>query len=433
MRPYLELFRIPGAAAFCVAALVARAGGAMIGIGTVVMVSEQYDSYALAGGLSASNVIAWAIGTAVLSNMVDRHGQRRVMLPATMVSAATLAVLVVLGTIRAPAWMLFAPAVISGMTGGAPGALVRARWNLVVRNARQLHTAFSLESTLDELCFVIGPVAATLLGTQVAPAAGLVAPVILGAGGGLWFYSLRATEPPVAARGRVDGIGRAEDLGGAGGRADVGGRPGVPGSARRELILLLPGVGAVALVTVMIGLLFGSCDVTVVAATEAWGVKQLSGPVLAAMSLGSAIGGLTYGSRNWVSSVARRWVVCLGLLALACVSVLFAGSPAFLAVAGFAAGLAIAPTLINLNTLMQSLAPTDRLTEGLAWVSTSLGVGVSIGASVSGQLIDQIGYRAGFVAMVAAGFVAAALALLNARSVSRTARRVAAERRSASG
>jgi MFS family permease len=416
VRAYLDLLKIPGAAAFCAAALVARGGGAMTGIGTVMMVSGIYRSYGLAGAISASNVIAWAVGTAVLSHLVDRFGQRRVMLPAALASAATLAVMVALGALRTPAWMLFAPAIISGATGGAPGAMVRARWHLVVRSPRQLHTAFALESTLDELCFVIGPVAATFLATQVAPSAGLVAPVILGAGGALWFYSLRATEPPVldakAARGAVQPQG--------------GGAPGPRG--RRGLILLFPGVAAVALVTAMVGALFGACDVTVVAATEAWGVKQLSGVALGAFSLGSAAGGLAYGTRNWVSSVARRWVICLGLLSVACVAILFAGSPLSLSLVGFAAGLAVAPTMINLNALMQSLVPLHRLTEGLAWVGTAVGVGVSVGASLAGQLIDQVGYRAGFAAMAAAGLLGTALALASARPVARSARQMTATR-----
>jgi MFS family permease len=386
----------------------------MMGIGTIMMVSTEYKNYGLAGAVSAANVVAWAIGAAVLSNLVDRHGQRRVMLPAALTSAGSLAVLVVLGTLHTPAWTLFAPAVISGATGGAPGAMVRARWNLVVENARQLHTAFSLESTLDELCFVVGPVAATFLATQVMPSAGLIAPVILGVLGSLWFYSLRSSEPPVTKRRAAD--------------AAVSG--GLDSDSKRtaDLLLALPGVAAVAAVAAMVGALFGACDVTVVAATDAWGAKGLSGVVLGAISLGSAVGGLTYGSRNWVSSVARRWVICLALLSIACVGVLFASNPLALALVGLAAGLAVAPTMINLNSLMQSLVPTDRLTEGLAWVATPLGIGVSIGASVAGQLIDRVGYQAGFVAMTVAGFIGTALALAWARPVSQAARVVAAHR-----
>jgi MFS family permease len=406
---YKDLLRLPGAAMFSAAGLLARSGGAMMGIGIVLMVSAQYDSYGLAGGVSAANTIAWAGGAALLSNLVDRYGQRRVMLPSAIVSAAALAVLVVLGTMRAPAWTLFIPAALSGLFGGAPGALVRARWNHLLKDAHQLHTAFSLESTLDELTFVVGPVLATFLATEVAPSAGLVAPIVLSTAGAFWFYSLRATEPPPTKPRTRSKQTAHED--------------GVLADRHTGWLLAHPGVAAIALVTVMVGGLFGAIDVSVVAATEAWDVKSMAGVVLGAMSIGSAIGGLGYGSRNWVSSVTKRWLVGIMLLAVTMALPLAASGPWLLGVAGFLAGFSVAPSLINLNTLVQRLAPSGRLTEGLAWVSASLGVGVSIGSTVAGQLIDQINFRAGFVCAFGAALAAALLALAVYRYIGRLIRR----------
>ena len=75
-----------------------------------------------------------------------------------------------------------------------------------------------------------------------------------------------------------------------------------------------------------------------------------------------------------------------------------------LAAVMFVVGFAIAPTLINGNGLVQELVPRERLTEGLTWVGTSLGVGVSVGSSVAGAQIDAAGSHAGFlVVVVAAG------------------------------
>jgi MFS family permease len=371
----------------------------MMGIGLVMMVSAQYKSYGTAGAVTAANSIAWALGAAMISNLVDRYGQRRVMLPGALISASSLAVLVVLGTLKAPVWTLFPAAVISGVTAGAPGALVRSRWNYVLRDARKLHTAFSLESTLDELTFVVGPVAATLLATQVAPAAGLVAPIVLLVSGSFWFYSLRATEPPVNRGG---------------------------GERRTEgWLLAMPGVVPIAIVTVMVGWLFGAIDVTVVAATEVWGNKTHAGLILAALSLGSAFGGLGYGSRHWVSPTVRRWVIFLTALTATTVMLPLASGATVLAIGGFAAGFTVAPTLINLNTLMQSLVPDARLTEGLAWVSCSLGVGVSLGSTLAGQLIDRVSYVAGFVSVAGAGVLATVFALLSMRVVARAERRYA--------
>ena len=383
MRAYREILIIPGALKFSAAGLLARSGGAMMGLGIVLMVSALYGSYALAGALAAANAVAWAGGTAVLSNLVDRYGQRRVMYPATVVSALSLAVVVALAVAQVPAWVLFFPVVVSGATGGAPGALVRARWSHVTDDPHHLHVAFSLESTLDELTFVVGPVLATALSTGVHPAAGLVAPVVLSLVGAQLFYSQRGTEPPVPPR-PADGTA----------------------PPRRRFILLTPGFAAVVSVNLLIGCVFGSIDVGVVAATTEWGTRAAAGLVLAVFSFASGVAGFVYGARRWRSPLAGRFVVGVAAMFLSACGLLVAHSELLLAGVGLLVGVTVAPTLINGNALIERLVARDRLTEGLAWMGTGLGIGVAIGSSVAGWVIDLEGYQGGFAAVV--GFAAAA-------------------------
>jgi len=92
-----------------------------------------------------------------------------------------------------------------------------------------------------------------------------------------------------------------------------------------------------------------------------------------------------------------------------------------LAAVMFVTGFAIAPTLINGNGLVQNLVAPHQLTEGLAWVGTSLGVGVSVGSSVAGTRIDAGGAHAGFEGVVAAAGLAVLLALAALRSLRRSA------------
>lgn len=389
MRPYLEILRIPGALKFSSAGLLARSGGAMMGIGLVLMVSGLYGSYELAGALAAANGFAWAIGTAVLSNMVDRFGQRRVMLPAVVVSNLSLAALVVLAVLQTPIWTLFPAAILSGATGGAPGALVRARWNHATHDPGQLHTAFALESTLDELTFVVGPVVATAMATLMHPAAGLVLPVILSTVGALAFYSQRATEPPLLPRQTQDGTR-------------------VP--LRDRLVVLFPGVGAVIAVNLLIGAVFGSIDITVVAAATAMDARSASGLILAVFSVASAAAGFYYGARHWRSPLPNRFVVGVIALLVATFGLLAANSVLLLAAVGLAVGVTVAPTLINGNTLIKQLAPAPRLTESLAWMGTGIGIGASLGSSVAGKAIDTGGYHAGFWVVVISATIAAAIA-----------------------
>ncbi len=398
MRSYREILTIPGAWKFSAAGVLARSGGAMMGIGIVLMVSALYGSYGLAGALAAANGVSWAIGTAVLSNLVDRYGQRRVMYPAILISSSALALVVAFALVGFPAWALFPPVILSGITGGAPGALVRARWNHVITNPAQLHTAYSLESTLDELTFVIGPVAATALSTQVHPAAALVAPIVLGLVGAQLFYSQRATEPPPAPH--TD-----------------------PETARppflRRLIILVPGIGSVIAVNLLIGCVFGSIDVSVVAAATGWDMRGASGIVLAVFSLASGIAGFFYGSRAWSSPLPKRFLIGVVLLFVFASALPFVNSIVAMGLIGVLVGATVAPTLINGNSLVGRLVPNGRLTEGLSWMGTGIGIGASIGSSVSGGVIDRAGYHGGLVTVVVFAALAAVVALASSRTLRR--------------
>jgi len=409
MRAYVEILRLPGALRFSLAGLLARSGGAMMAIGHLMMVSALYGNYTWAGALSAANGAAWAIGAAILASRVDRLGQRRVMWPAVIVSGLALAVVVGLALARAPVGALLPGAIVSGFFGGSPGAMVRARWSHATANAHQLHTAYSLESTFDELTFVVGPVVVTLLSTQVHPAAGLVAPIIVGLLGGYLFYSQRATEPPVAAPSH----------------AAAGPAPTVPTVPTRlrtwagRLVLLVPGVGPLVAVNVFLGCFFGANDVSVVAATSAWGVRPWSGVVLAVFSLGSAVAGFAYGSRAWRSPLVRRFLLLIVATLVTGSALLVVPNAAWLAVAGFFIGATIAPSLINSNALITATVPRDRLTEGLAWLGTSLGLGAALGSSLAGRVIDLAGHVGGFRLTVAFAALATGIALASAGVVRR--------------
>ena len=90
-----------------------------------------------------------------------------------------------------------------------------------------------------------------------------------------------------------------------------------------------------------------------------------------------------------------------------------------LAIAMVVTGLAIAPTLIDGNALVSVLVPATRLTEGLTWVGTAIGVGFSVGSPVAGSAIDAHGSRGGFWVTMAAGGTVLVSALVAAPSLRR--------------
>lgn len=171
---YSDILRLHNAWKFSLAGFILRLPMSLVGISTILLVKAEYGNYTLAGAVSAANMIALAVGAPILARLVDTRGQRRVMAPAFTVSALSLAGLVVTAVSHGPAALLFLFAMTAGATWGAPGALVRSRWMKTVDSPRQLTTAYALEAAVDEFTFIIGPILATMLGTLVHPAAGLI-------------------------------------------------------------------------------------------------------------------------------------------------------------------------------------------------------------------------------------------------------------------
>ncbi|WP_425955374.1 MFS transporter [Xylanimonas sp. McL0601] len=405
--PYVDVLRVPGTAAFSAAGGLARLPMSMVGIGTVLMLQAYTGSYAVAGRVSAVLVIAQAVGSPQVARIVDRAGQRRVLLPMLAVTTAGLLGLVAAAAAGAPEPALWLLAVLAGGASGSYGSYVRARWTHALGDPRRLHTAFSFESAVDELVFIVGPVLATLLATAVIPPAALLLAAVAGGVGGLLFLMQRDTEPPVR---RHDGgaVDRVDDAAGGPVR---GGKTRVRASGARSAIFV-PGMPALALVFVAMGTIFGAVDVATVAFATEHGHRGAAGLVLAAFALGSLVSGLAYGAMHWTLRLSTRFAVGTGVLA-AGVSLFFtAQSLPVLAVVMCVTGFAIAPTVINGNAMVQALVPGHRLTEGLAWVGTSIGAGSSLGSWLSGARIDAAGSHGGFLVAMAAGWVCVLLALL---------------------
>ena len=385
--PYRQILSKPGAWQFSAAGLLARFPISMVGIGIVLMVSDErlYDSYGLAGQVSAVYIVAQAAAAPQIAKLIDRYGQARVMRPAIAISMTSLAALALSANALSPVVTLFALAAIVGATLGSVGSLVRTRWNAVAADSKELHTAYSLESVLDEVVFVVGPVLATVLATSVHPTAGLAVAIVAAVVGGYWFLAQRGTEP--APTGRIEG----------------GSGPS---------LLRSSAMGVLIVVFICMGAIFGATDVSTVAFAQEAGNKGLSGVILACFAAGSLVGGLFYGARTWHSSLWRRFAIGTVALAVGVCLFFFASTLLILAGVMLVVGLAIAPTLITGNALVQAIVPRERLTEGLTWIGTALGVGVAGGSAVAGPLIDAHGSHSGFLVSIGAGAVAVVVTIV---------------------
>src|SRR5271169_6110543 len=197
LRPYADIFQVPGAWRFSAAGVIGRMPMSMFGLGTVLLISAATGKYGVAGTVSAVGSLGYAFTSPRIARLVDSRGQRRVLLPLVMVFTVATAMLIAAVELHLPPWTFFVPGAIAGATMPPLGTLVRARWSVLLAGSPRLHAAFSFESVADELCFVIGPAAVTLLATEFYPASGVGAAALLCVLGTLWFAAQRGTEPVV--------------------------------------------------------------------------------------------------------------------------------------------------------------------------------------------------------------------------------------------
>jgi MFS family permease len=382
---YRAAYTPEGAAAFSVAAFISRFSIAIYPIALVLMVSARTGDYGFSGLVSGIFVLGEALGNPLAGILVDRFSQHRV-LPVYLIahiSAVTLMGLFL--QLNTPLWTLLLPSVLMGMSLLNVGALVRARWsNVWPAGTTERVTAYSVESTLDEVIFVFGPLVATVLATHASPILTLLFAVGLIAAGSSWLASQRLTEPPV----RVHPVGQ-----------------------QRASALANRGMANIIAVMACLGAVFGSAEVTIVAYCGQHGQQAHSGFVLAAFAFGSGLAGLIYGSRNWQASPLRRFVVSASLFGLLPVLYFAATGVRSLALCTAIIGLGIAPTLIGGFGLVDSIVPAASLTEGLTWIGTGLSVGFGIGASVVGGIADQHGARVAFLVPSGCALLAAICAL----------------------
>jgi MFS family permease len=372
---------------------------AMFGLGTLLLIASLTGRYGLAGAVASAGSVGYAISSPLVARLVDRFGQRRVLRPTVTIYAAATTAFVACAQLRAPPPAVLATGFLAGASMPSLGSMVRARWSRLLGDSPRLGTAYALESVVDEVIFVAGPAVATLLATEVQPAAGVVTAMALCVAGTLILAAQPGTEPaphPVPPRAA----------------APAGARPG-RGRTRRRAGGRLPSPGAGhAGARILLYRLHVRLGRPEHRGLRAGARAQAAGRVPARH--------LRARQRH------RRDLVRLAVVAGA------AGAPVrpdlvpdrrrvatFWAMPGlgalapvlFCSGLAIAPTLIAGFSLIERQALPGRRTEGMTWLSSAVSVGVAAGSAVAGQIVDAGGARWGYAFAACCGGVAAAICL----------------------
>ncbi|MEV4042273.1 MFS transporter [Streptomyces sp. NPDC049744] len=385
---YAAVLRVPHARRTFAAALVGRLSYGTVSLALMLSLTRSTGSYAVAGLVMAVFGATSVFLSPYRASLVDRHGPRRALLPMALLYAVLLCALAAVcrpGTSEAA---LAVTAALAGACTPPLGPTMRAVWAELLPDRRLLQRAYSVDGVAEELLFVSGPLLVGGIVAVASPVVGVVLSAVLVAVGTLAFVTSPATAA-LRPAGREKSDGPAPD-------------PGGPGQGRA---LLQPVVVAAA-----VGVSVSAVDLLVVAFAGERGLGDGAVAwVLAALSLGSAVGGLANGAVAWTSPTRARLPFFAAGVGLCLAAAGLAPGLGTLVLAVMCAGLFVAPALTTAYLIAdESVAPGFRVRAG-AWCNTAVNAGMSAGAAAVGLLVERLPLP---VCFAAAGAVAAAAALV---------------------
>lgn len=354
MGVYREVGRSPGVVRMLLAQLVARLPFGMISIIMLLHIQLVYGNYTQAGAILAAQSVGQAISGPLTSRLMGRLGMRLVLSVTTLVCSGLLTAIAVT---RLPLVIVALLAFLIGITTPPIAPAVRTIYPKLVPG-NKVTALFSLDASAQEVIWVIGPVLAVFVSTQLTTVAGLLVAAAFMLGGGVWFVA----SPEV-------------------------GRVRIPRSRRRfGAVLTRPAVVVASVMSFFFVASFAAIEAGIVAEFGHEGIQ--SGIVLAIFSIGSVIGGLVLGHRAvrpW-SMIIRASIALAGTL-LCLVSM----DPVWLSFALFLGGFGIAPMFAALFTIVSATVKFSETAESYGWVNTGMLVGVAMGSALAGVAIDAFG------------------------------------------
>ncbi|MGX1748839.1 MFS transporter [Glutamicibacter protophormiae] len=366
---------------------LARLPLAMLTIGSMTLVTANTGSYGL-GGLAAAMVgLGSAVGGPSIGYLADRRGQRPVLLAAAVLHTILLIAFTLFANSGAELAVgpLVALCLLAGATGPQVGPMSRVRWIAMSRGTNQkpktLTAALSLESMLDELGFVFGPVAVGLLASLVSP----VLPLYLAA-------ALTIVLVPLFALHRTAGALQPG--------ASVHSAATVKISAGQ-----VAAIGSLVLSMIALGTVFGSTAAGTLAFAGAQGDSNQGGLLYGAMGVSSAIAAISVAAWPQGFSQISRWIACGAALSVLSFGLHLADSTPWMLAALFVAGFAVGPVIVTVMTLGGEVAPPQRLSTVMTMLSAGIVVGTAIGNGLAGLLADSMGYLGAFWVATGGAFV----------------------------
>lgn len=356
--------------------LLARLPESSIGVLLVLSVRDLGHSYAAAGASSGVCAFAMALGGPVLGRGVDRLGPAPILTACGIVVALAALAFALLPDGVHLAFIFLAAAAL-GFAQPPVAASARGAWRRLLTSSA-FERVVRLDATLQEISFMTGPLIFVTLATLIGAQDGLL---IVGAMLGV-IAVVFALLPEVRA---IDPLAR-------------------PHGASVLGTLSYPGIRVMAVVSFLLGLLFGTIELGVIQAAEHFDRSELTGVLLGTWGVGSIVVGLIAMPRTRGANPVG--VLSLSLLAATVLNipVIFGLSPVWIGFSLLVAGSPNAIVIGQLYSLIPRYVGAHEVTEAFSLEVASAVSGVGVGTMLAGLVGSELGFRGPFViAVIAAG------------------------------
>ncbi len=394
------VLRIPGVLPLFAVSCIGRLPMGALGLLMILRMHDATGSFARGGVVAAVYTVSMGFSNPFLARVVDRRGQTLVLRAGALVSAAAIAGFALL-PLSAPVAAFAALAAAAGFAQPPVGACMRSLWPVVAPDPDMRHAALSLESVVLEGIYIAGPV------------------LIVGAIGS---FSL------VAALLFCSAVLIVGDIGFSAHPLSRAWRPAEQAERHRAGALRGRGVRVLVAVFALLGLAVGAVEVAVPATLEPLGDRELTGPLLGLWGVGSMVAGVLAARAGAAADPPRRLAVLLAAWGAAHAALAFGTGPVSLGALLLVAGVAISPTLIYANAMLDALAPAGTLTEAFTWTTAGLTAGIAAGAALAGVLVEAASPSVAFALLGGGGLVAAAVVRMTAAGPLQAARAAAVRR-----
>ncbi|MFN8074147.1 MAG: MFS transporter [Kineosporiaceae bacterium] len=370
---YGRILRRRGLSGLLLAAVLGRLAAGVVPFGAVAMFTEA-DSPSLAGVAFASFLLVGAFTGPARGRLVDRRGAAT-MLP---IMAVAFGGLILLGALVADVAPIAALIALGLSPAAAPpsSAVLRSTWTAIAATREENRALHSLDSVLEEAGFVVSP----LLTAGIWAVAGPRWAVAVGAGAALVGTALLLTFARASGGLVWETFEKRSPTAGVRAEGRSGGRRGVV-FTRGGAALLAPMSG--------LGIAMGTAAVVLPAWAEHHSAPEVSGVILAVISLGGVAAGLLFG-RVKQPRVTARSQYALALVAVASGTAVMGLSTGFPgAVAGaLVLGAGMTPMFIVGYLLVGEMIEAGRHTEANAALGSAYNIGSGGAAAAAGALLS---------------------------------------------